>query len=348
MSSPTLLKVESESLLAAIPTQDDRQLLIASRKYAEEYRWKSWLHLISTLLLLAALVAIAGLSSAIWLRSLSSLMIGLTLVRMFILYHDYLHQAIFKGSRAAGAILTLYGHLMLTAPTIWKRSHDHHHKNNSKMLGASIGSFPIMTTSGYQAATLLQRIEYRVSRSPLTILFGYFTVFLFGMCLFPLFCDFKRNTGVFVTLLLHFSLITASVVFFGWATTAFVFLVPTALAMMLGSYLFYIQHNFPAAKIRTNAEWSYTDAALCSSSYLELGTIMRWFTGNIGYHHIHHLNAKIPFYRLPEAMAGLKGLQNPGRTSLKISEIISCLRLKLWDTDRDQLVPFLSGQQVKS
>lgn len=274
------------------------------------------------------------------MRAACSVVIGLTLVRMFILYHDFMHQTIFRNSWLAGSILKIYGHLMLTPPTVWKRSHDHHHRHNSKIFGASIGSFPVMTTTSYQNASSLQQLEYRVARSPWIIVFGYFTVFLFGMCVYPLINDFRRNLSAVGTLVVHFGTIFGCAALWGWSFTTFAFVLPTAVAMLAGSYLFYIQHNFPQAQVRSAQDWSYSDAALSASSFLETGSLMRWFTGNIGYHHVHHLNAKIPFYRLPEAMAGLTGLQQPGRTSLAVGEIAECLRLKLWDAQRNRFVPF--------
>jgi omega-6 fatty acid desaturase (delta-12 desaturase) len=110
--------------------------------------------------------------------------------------------------------------------------------------------------------------------------------------------------------------------------------------MAFGAYLFYAQHNFPAVELRDEAEWSYVHAALHSSSFIRMGRLMRWFTGNIGYHHVHHLNARIPFYRLPEAMAGIAELQSPRDTSLALRDVAACLRLKLWDRDQNRLVPF--------
>jgi omega-6 fatty acid desaturase (delta-12 desaturase) len=259
---------------------------------------------------------------------------------MFILYHDYQHQSFLKGSPVAGTALSLYGYLLLTPPSVWKRSHDHHHRNNSKLFGASIGSFPLMTTANYHSATWSERLEYRLARSPLVIVFGYLCVFLFGMCLRPLFRDPVRHWDAAVALGSHFGLIGLSVWLIDWQSTILVFVLPTWIASSVGAYLFYVQHNFPGAKINDNARWSYSEAALRSSSYLEMGRVMHWLTGNIGYHHVHHINAKIPFYRLPEAMAGLAALQSPVKTSLKIHDIIGCLRLKLWDTAQDRLVPF--------
>lgn len=282
-------------------------------------------------------------AAGLFTRCLCSLLIALTLVRVFTIYHDFQHHTVFKDSRIAGALLWIYGCLMLTPPSVWRRSHDHHHRHNSKMFGASIGSFPIMTTDAYRAACTWQRIEYRIARSPWTILLGYFTVFLFGMCVRPLLLDWRRHWDSLAAIGLHLSFILGVAYAVDWQASLFAFLLPTWLAMAIGSYLFYIQHNFPAARIRRCGQWTYTEAALESSSFLELGPILNWFTGNIGYHHVHHLNAKIPFYRLPEAMAGLPALQSPARTSLKLREIRTCLQLKLWDIDQDRFVTFRTG-----
>ncbi len=323
----------------------DRQLLIDSRRYASEQRGRSWWHFGTTLIALAVSAAVAGAADALWLRLLGSLLTGLTLVRVFIVYHDYQHQAMFKDSLLAKGLLSLYGCVMLTPPSVWRRSHDHHHRHNSKLFGASIGSFPIMTTETYAAATQREQLEYRIARSPLIIVLGYLTVFMFGMCVRPFIMDPRRHWDAPLSLVTHFSLIVGLWWFFDWQTSLLAFVLPTWIASMAGAYLFYIQHNFPDAKIRRCEEWSYTKAALKSSSYLELGPILHWLTGNIGYHHVHHLNAKIPFYRLPEAMAGLEPLQSPSRTSLRLKDIVGCLRLKLWDTRLDRFVSFADARR---
>ena len=285
-------------------------------------------------------MSVAAMTDAIWIRALASLLTGLVIVRLFIIYHDYQHGAIFKGSSLGGLILSAYGFLMLTPPTVWKRSHDHHHHNNSKLFGGSIGSFPIMTTEIYKSSTSSEQLEYRVARSPFVILLGYFTVFMFGMCLQPFLVDPKRHWDAPVSILIHFGLITACIWNFGWLTTLFVLVMPALLATMFGAYLFYAQHNFPSAKIRSREQWTYTGAALQSSSFLKMSPIMNWLTGNIGYHHVHHLNSKIPFYRLPEAMAALPLLQTPNTTTLQLFDVIDCLRLKLWDAKLDRFVTF--------
>lgn len=330
---------ESESIKA-----QDRQLLIESRRFACELPGQSWWHFGTTLVALAVSAIVAGLAEPAWLRLLASLMTGLTLVRTFIVYHDYQHQAMFKNSKLAEVLLSIYGYVMLTPPSVWKRSHDHHHRHNSKLFGASIGSFPIMTTETYAAATSREKLEYRIARSPWVIFLGYFTVFAFGMCVRPFLMDPRRHLDAPLSIVAHFGMIALLCLVADWQTAVLVLVLPTWIASTVGAYLFYIQHNFPAAKIRRCEEWSYTTAALRSSSYLELGPVLHWLTGNIGYHHVHHLNAKIPFYRLPEAMAGLPQLQSPGRTSLRIRDILGCLRLKLWDTKLDRFVSFADAR----
>jgi len=114
--------------------------------------------------------------------------------------------------------------------------------------------------------------------------------------------------------------------------------VPFIISSAIGSYLFYAQHNFPGASFSNNQDWSYISAAMDSSSYMEMNPVMQWFTGNIGYHHIHHINAHIPFYRLREAMKKMPEFQSAKRTSLSPIAIYNCLNLKVWDPDTQQMI----------
>jgi acyl-lipid omega-6 desaturase (Delta-12 desaturase) len=177
-------------------------------------------------------------------------------------------------------------------------------------------------------------------RHPLTIALGYFTIFAYGMCLSPFLRAPKKHWDAAMALLLHV-LVSAFVIWHeGVAAWFFVFFLPLAVAMASGAYLFYAQHNFPDIHVQGRHEWSYGKAALESSSYMEMGPVMRWFTGNIGYHHVHHLNSMIPFYRLPEVMAAIPELQDPGKTSLHPRDIAACFRLKLWDAERGEMVGY--------
>ena len=128
--------------------------------------------------------------------------------------------------------------------------------------------------------------------------------------------------------------------FGGWPLLIYAVLIPVGISSAVGAYLFYAQHNFPGVKLRERAEWDHVFAAMESSSYIPMSPLMAWFTGNIGYHHIHHLNHKIPFYRLPKVMSEFEELQSPGRTTLYPWDIFRCLQLKLWDPEQDELITF--------
>jgi omega-6 fatty acid desaturase (delta-12 desaturase) len=112
--------------------------------------------------------------------------------------------------------------------------------------------------------------------------------------------------------------------------------------------LFYAQHNFPGIDVQPRQSWSYVAAALGSSSYMRMGRLMKFVTGNIGFHHVHHLNPSIPFYRLPAAMHAIPELQTPHTTSLSLRDVRACLSLKLWDPQRSVMVGFPALTAVRS
>ena len=107
----------------------------------------------------------------------------------------------------------------------------------------------------------------------------------------------------------------------------------------MGAYLFYCQHNFPGARFAEGQQWSYINAALQSTSFMVMSPVMRWFTASIGFHHVHHLNSRIPFYRLEEALHTMPELHSAGTTSWNPLEVYRCLRLKVWDEEKGELTP---------
>lgn len=332
---------------ADLPQPSDRNvsmlqgsdLVRATRPFAREQRARSWWHLWSTLAVLGSLLTATALPLAWWARLGAGFLTALLLCRMFILYHDHQHGSILRKSRLADWLMAAYGILMLNPPSTWNESHNHHHKHNAKIRAASIGSFPVMTVEAYARATRAQRLGYAISRHPLTIAFGWFTVFFYAMTLKSLMHDPRRHYDCGVAIALHLAVWTVLAIFMP-SIMLFSFIIPCSIASALGAYLFYAQHSYPTVDLRDQSEWDYSYAALHSSSFMDIGPVMHWFTGNIGYHHVHHMNARIPFYRLPEAMAALPELQAPGRTSLRIGAIIACFRLKLWDEQQRRMVAF--------
>ena len=323
-----------------------KELLVQTKQYAKENRFLSWWHFFSTMGLLAVLIWTAS-SDLPWIACFSaSFLAGLVMVRMFVLYHDYLHGAILQKSIFAKIVMHIYGLLVLSPPAIWKHTHDDHHKNNCKSFGNALGSFPIITTQDYAEMTSGGRRAYRVIRNPLVIVFGYLTSFFWNKSLRNFLIHPIRNWWAGVAVALHVAIIVLASVY-SVQTLLLGFLFPLFVGSGVGAYLFYAQHNFPGMKRKDGEDWDYVFAALKSSSYLEMGFLMRWFTGNIGFHHVHHLNAKIPFYRLPEAMSGISELQRPISTTLQLKDVIGCLRLKLWDSDRGELVSFGEEKSIR-
>ncbi len=316
-----------------------KELLIASRKFAIDHPATSWWHLCTTLVVLIALVVVASANLPLIVCLASSVLAGLVMVRLFILYHDYMHGAILRNSKLAKWFMHGYGMLFLSPPVIWKHSHDDHHKNNCKSFGAELGAFPVMTTQAYAEASLWRRFGYRLVRNPLIILFGYATSFFWSKAMYHFLENPIRNYSAGLSIVIHFG-IAILIGLYSVQAMLLGLLLPMFIGSAMGTYLFYAQHNFPGMKRKEGHEWDYVYAALRSSSYMKMSRLMHWFTGNIGYHHVHHLNAKIPFYRLPEAMAELKELQSPASTSLNPIDIFRCLRLKLWDPIEERLLTF--------
>ena len=315
-----------------------KELILATKPYAVDFTAKSWTHVLSTALLLTAALAGTVWNFHLAGRIACSLLAGLLYLRFFVIYHDQQHGAILRHSRLAEGLMRVFGILILSPSSVWRSSHNHHHNHNSKLRGSHIGSYPIMTLDQYLKAPKAARFRYLFMRHPLTILFGYLFVFMYGMCLYPSLSKLRQHYDGLVAFFVHLLLAIGITWFFGWPALCLTLLAPHFVASAIGSYLFYAQHNFPTVTFSDSAAWSYDKAALESSSFLITGPLLGWFTANIGYHHLHHLNSHIPFYRLPEVVAAIPELQSPKTTSLQPLEIVRCLRLKVWDTKAQRMV----------
>ncbi len=315
-------------------------LIEASKSFTREVPTRSWAELLITLLPTGVLLFFLFSSFPIHLglRILMSVVCGLLYVRLFVIYHDYQHRAILQNSRLATVVMQSIGIYLLAPEAIWKRSHEHHHNNNSKLTIAGIGSYPTITKERFLSLTKKERLLYLVNRHPLTIIFGYLTLFIYWLNVKSLLQSPKRHLDSLLALVLH-GIATVCVFYFaGPLTFVLGWFVPFFIAFAMGSYLFYCQHNFPGAQFRENHEWKYDHAAIASTSYMVMNPVMQWFTANIGYHHVHHLNSRIPFYRLQEVAENMPELKNVPTTSWNLFEVIRCFRLKLWDPQQSKMI----------
>jgi acyl-lipid omega-6 desaturase (Delta-12 desaturase) len=326
----------------------DKRVYLTVKTYAKENRSLSWFHLFTVIICVIGSYLILFFNSNSIILLPISFLLSLLLVRFFVIYHDFVHKAILQNSPFATFIFTCFGLFILAPIGIWQRSHNHHHQNNSRLDGPGIGSFPVMTRNDYVNPTWTKRFSYLVARHPFTILFGYFTTFILGMCLRSLFYNYRKHWDSIVALILHSVLGWVIFNYAGISLFILAFLMPAVLSSCLGSYLFYAQHNYPGVVLYLSGNWSHYRAATASSSYIKMNPVMEWFTANIGYHHIHHLNAAIPFYNLPKAYKAIPELRICQDSTLHPFDIWKCLRLKVWDQSLNKMTGLRDFKVKKS
>ncbi len=283
-------------------------------------------------------------------RLLYSVGAGLAMIRAFIIYHDFMHGAILRDSKLTKILMYGLGVLMLTPPRSWRETHNYHHahvgmigsadEESEAAIATDIGAFPLLDTVTWGRASRAQRFRYRFIRHPLNIACAYLSVFMVSICLGSLFRNPRKHWPSALCFVGHLAYLAALGWVGGWATVLFAGLLPLWIASAMGAYLFYAQHSFPGVHVFTPAEWNFVQAALETASYLKTGRLMEWITGCIGYHHVHHLNSNIPFYRLREAMAAVPELQHPTITRLRLRDIVGCFRANLWDQVNHRMVSF--------
>ena len=330
------------------PEVREADLMRATDSFAVDSVGRSWVHTWLAIAIFLAFETAAVLVPWWPLRLLAAVCAGVIMVRVFVIFHDVMHGAILRRSRFAQGLFWVLGLLLLTPPRSWRRSHNFHHGHVGLLSGSSTGSFPILTTEAWQKASFWQRLGYRIARHPLTLAAAYLTVFMYSICVRSLIDSPRRHWDSAVALLLHAGILTTLALTTGFAMLAYTILIPASLACAIGAYLFYVQHNFVGVQVMPQEEWTFEGAALVSSSYLELGPVMRFVTGNIGFHHVHHLNPRIPFYRLPATMAAVPPLRRAANTTLKLRDIIACLRLKLWDPKQQRMIGFRELRMLSS
>lgn len=315
----------------------EKNLIKATLKFRKENKKLTWFYSGSSIIFLVLFIVLTIYAPFLWLSYIFSIGITMMIVRSFVIYHDYAHGTILRKSKLAQAMYFIYGIYVLAPINVWRRTHNYHHRHIGKFFKPSIGSYPIFSKEKFNKCSRKEKLSYLLVRHPLVMLFGYIFTFIYGMCLYPFISNPKKHFDSLISLIFHFLYIFLIYYYFGAHRVILVVIIPHFISSALGAYLFYTQHNFPDAKYKSDKEWTYEFSALESSSYFKMNKFMAWVTGNIGYHHIHHLNPSIPFYRLPEAMKSIKGMQNPKTTSFSIRAIISCLRLNVWDEELNQM-----------
>lgn len=266
---------------------------------------------------------------------------ALFLVRVFILFHDCVHGSLFPGR----GVNTFFGHvlglLVFTPFDDWRFSHLRHHASYADLDARGFGDIWTMTRAEYEKASKAKQISYRLYRNPLVLLgMGAVFIFLLRFRLPTRTAKRKERMSVLFTNLLIVAVVLTAARTIGLRTYILIQLPVIGLAGAAGIWLFYVQHQFEGVYWARRREWVALRAAMEGSSFYHLPAGLRWFSANIGYHHVHHLNPRIPNYRLKPCYDAVPELQN--KPPLTIRKSLSAIRLKLWDEDRKQLVGFHS------
>jgi omega-6 fatty acid desaturase (delta-12 desaturase) len=268
------------------------------------------------------------------------------LVRTFIVFHDCAHGSLFASKRANRWVGRLAGLLVLSPFARWRHDHAVHHATSGDLERRGVGDIITLTVDEYWSRPLRGRLAYRALRSPL-VMFGLGPIV--AMMVGPRIATRAQRPRLRHSVL-STDLVLASVVgllcwLVGWERFLLVWGPPAMLAGAVGIWLFYVQHQFEDAYWQSADEWSYSDAALRGSSYVRLPRVLQFFTGNIGLHHVHHLNARIPNYNLERAhRENTIFHQVP---TLSLLDGLRAVNLKLWDPEHGKLVSFARARRAR-
>lgn len=272
---------------------------------------------------------------------------GLFLVRLFAIQHDCGHGAFIANNTTANLIGRCLGVLTLTPYAVWRKTHAHHHSTSGNLDHQGMGDVVTRTVAEYAALSTSQKIIYRLYRCPF-VLFGLAPAYLFVLQnRLPIgFMD--KGAALWVSAMgtnVVIAIVISGITYFGGIWPLVLVFAPTVLvASTVGVWLFFIQHQFEDGHFDHDEDWDIQDAAFHGSSYYKLPPVLNWLTAYIGIHHVHHLNCRIPFYRLPEVLKDHTTLAHMQTITLKQS--FQCARLHLWDENQRKLLSFADARAL--
>jgi omega-6 fatty acid desaturase (delta-12 desaturase) len=332
---------------AAAPDARGLTQLLARYRTPSVVRSTTELAITAVPLVLIWILMWATLGIGYWLSLLLAMPAAGLLVRLFMIQHDCGHGAFFRHRLANDWVGRVIGVLTLTPYDFWRGTHAVHHSTSGNLDRRGIGDIDTLTVREYLARSRWGRLRYRAYRHPL-IMFGLGPAYLFLIQHRLPVGLMRQGWWPWVTTMatnLAIALLAATMMrLVGVGPFLLVHLPITLLAASIGVWLFYVQHQFETTRWKSEGTWNLHEAALHGSSYYHLPIVLRWFTANIGMHHIHHLCSRIPYYRLPLVLLHHPDLGGIGRLTLGAS--LGCVRLALWDESRQRLVSFDDARRV--
>jgi len=283
----------------------------------------------------------ATLDTGYWICLLLAVPAAGFLVRLFMIQHDCGHGSFFPHRLANDWVGRVIGVLTLTPYDFWRRTHALHHASSGNLDRRGIGDIDTLTVREFLALPRWRQLHYRLYRHPI-VMFGVGPAYLFilrhrlpmGMMRSgwqPWLSTMATNVAIAI-------LVATMIWLVGVGPFLLVHLPITVLAASIGVWLFYVQHQFEDTFWADDEGWNFHEAALHGSSHYDLPGVLRWFTANIGVHHVHHLCSQIPYYRLPRVLGDHPQLAAVGR--LTLFQSLRCVRRVLWDERRRQLTSF--------
>ncbi|MES5893658.1 MULTISPECIES: fatty acid desaturase [Bacillus cereus group] len=284
-------------------------------------------------------LAYKSLSVSYWLALVPSLLAAGFMTRVFIIFHDCTHHSFFKSRRVNRIVGTCMGVLTLFPFDQWGHEHSVHHATSGNLDKRGTGDIWTLTVNEYLAAPFRLRLAYRLYRNPLVMFgLGPIYVFLLKNRFNRKGARKKERMNTYLTNVLIVALVGLLCWAIGWKSFLLVHGSIFLIAGSIGIWLFYVQHTFEDSYFEEDKEWEYVKAAVEGSSFYKLPKILQFLTGNIGYHHVHHLSPRVPNYKLEEAHNNALPLKNVPTITLATS--LRSLRFRLWDEQSNNFVSF--------
>ncbi len=342
--------IELNDRHARRPTEPDaRHWTTALARYREPILARSLAELVVTAVPFMALwlAMLLCLRYSYWLCLILAVPAAGFLVRLFMIQHDCGHGSFFRQRRANNWLGRALGVLTLTPYDYWRRTHAMHHATSGHLGRRGTGDVDTLTVREYRSLPARGRVLYRLRRHPIVVL-GLAPFYLFvlkhRLPVGLMRAGWAPWLSVMATNLAIAVVVGLLIALLGMRDVLLVQAPITLLASSAGVWLFYVQHQFEHTYWAWDPDWSLHTGALHGSSHYDLPPVLRWFTANIGIHHVHHLCSRIPCYRLGEVLGEHPELRAVSR--LTLVESFRCLRLALWDEGQQRLVGFRDGARV--
>lgn len=279
-----------------------------------------------------------------WWTVVCSVIASGFVVRTFIIFHDCTHGSFFNNKKANMIIGNITGVLTSFPFEKWKREHTIHHASSSNLDKRGIGDIDMLTVDEYLEKSKLGRFGYRLYRNPI-VMFGLGPLYM--VLVLNRFnrkdAKKKERLNTYFTNIVLLAICSILIFTFGWQTFLLVHGLTLFIAGSLGIWLFYIQHTYEDSYFDYDPNWDYVKAAVEGSSYYKLPKILQWITGNIGFHHVHHLAPRVPNYNLEAAHESIPPLQKATTITLKTS--LESIRYKLYDPQKQKFVTFKEAEE---